>query len=184
MRSGYWLVWFIFAWPWEQMTVRHAHIPSDVGSYPVGNALLIHRVWLGVAIAEVGAWSREVKTIRFDGRFDAVGKLRSCTCPGVGVCGITEVIVTCETIVVRSRCQHGSSIFFLSCWPTNHYTLVEIVWMFRAVSLWSNYFLRGWLLLPKFVLFGPRRQLAYHKVGNFFLVLDFICGRSWITIVN
>ena len=156
MRSGYWLIWLIFAWSWKQMTVWYAHIPSDISTYPVGNVLLIHRLWLWIAIAEVGAWPREIKTGRFEDRFDSVGELRRFTCLGVRVCGISEVKVTCETVVVRSWCQHWGSIFFLSCWPTNHDTLVEVVWMFRTVSLWSNYFLWGRLLLPNFVLFGLR----------------------------
>jgi hypothetical protein len=166
------------------MTVWHTHVPSYVGADPIWNVLLVHGVWMRIAIAEVSAWSGEIKSGRLSGRFNAVGKLRGLTRMGIRVGRVAEVKVTRETIVIRSRCQHWSSIFFLSSGSPNLYAFVKVVWMSRTVCLWSNYFLWGRNFLPKFELLSLWWGFTDHKVRNFIVGFNFVSGRSRVSIVN
>lgn len=167
--SGGRVVVLVVTRTWVQVRIGDCKISPDIGSNPVSNILLVHRVLVDLVLA--GAW--HVQILGSGVGLHTIAELGLLALLGVRVSRVTEVKVTQDLVFGRSR-EILVLDTILTLAGSKLDTLGNMSGVVRSVFLGSHRLLIG--------VFTSHRSLGRvhdHKARSSVIVLRFIRPRAW-----
>lgn len=161
----------------EISSVGHSEIPTHVGTDPVRNILLIHRVLINL----VGSRTRHILRHGLDYRLDSESKLGHFAT--VLTLRVSEIKVTQDCVPVRRWRELGETSLFLPFSRSKCcFTSLLLTWVLGIILVGTDRV--TFLLLDQLLLFVSLRAWEHSQSLNSRWLDNLVCPRSRHTIIG